>query len=257
MIKLVVAVARKPSLSVEAFQAYWLDRHGPLVAACAPALGLRKYVQSHRIQHPANEALRGVRGMLPPLDGIAELWWDSVSDMLAAAATAEGGEAGRVISEDEANFVDLAQCVAFLTREHLVFDRTGHQGIGPDAVKVAYLLARKDGMSPAECHETWLRDHGKLAASFAEVSHFAKYVQSHAIEPELNDGLRALRGFAPPLDGLTEIWLNAPGDLKRGVATEDGRRAAAALAEDERRFVQLDQSRCFVTREHVIFDKAG
>lgn len=254
MIKLVVAVSRKQTLSAEAFGDYWLNRHGPLVADVARALNIRKYVQSHRIDHPANEAFRNSRAMLPPLDGVAELWWDSLPDMLAAAATSEGAEAGRLVREDEENFVDFERSSAFLTEEHPVFDRTDGAGPGPDAVKVTYLLARKDGMTPAECHATWLRDHAQMAAGFAEVSHLAKYVQSHTIASEANAMLQASRGFAPPLDGMTAIWLNAAADLKRGVETAAGRAAAAALAEDERRFVQLDKSRCFITREHLIFD---
>ena len=254
MIKLVVAVSRKETLSAEAFGDYWLNRHGPLVAGVASVLNIRKYIQSHRIDHPANDAFRTVRGMLPPVDGIAELWWDSLSDMLGAAATPEGAEAGRLVRDDEENFVDFSRSCAFLSEEHLVFDRTGAGGPGPDAVKVAYLLNRKDGMTSAECHATWLHEHGSMAASFAEVSRLAKYVQSHAVAPEANEMLRASRGFAAPFDGMTSIWLNSAADLKRGVETEAGRAAAAALAEDERRFVQLDKSRCFITREHLIFD---
>ncbi|WP_176594385.1 EthD domain-containing protein [Sphingobium sp. EM0848] len=256
MIKLVCAVSRKETLTPDGFRDYWLNRHGPIVAGAARALKIRKYVQSHRVDHPANEALRAVRGMRAPLDGIAELWWDSLSDMLAAAATPEGAEAGRSVREDEENFVDFGRSSAFLTEEHPVFDRTGGAGLGPEAVKVTYLLARKDGMSPAECHATWLDDHGQMAAGFAEISHLARYVQSHTIASEANEMLRASRGFAPPLDGMTVIWLNSASDLKRGVETANGRAAAAALAEDERRFVQLDRSYCFITREHLIFDDA-
>jgi hypothetical protein len=43
-------------------------------------------------------------------------------------------------------------------------------------------------------------------------------------------------------------------DLERSGATEAGQKAGMALVEDERRFVEMGQSRCFLTREHVIFD---
>lgn len=257
MIKLVVAVSRKETLSAEAFRDYWLNRHGPLVADVADALSIRKYIQSHCVDHPANEAFRSVRGMLPPIDGIAELWWDSLSDMLAASLAPEGFEAGRLIHEDEESIVDFGRTCAFFTEEHLVFDCTGGTGPGQDSVKVAYLLKRKAGMTLRACHATWLHDHGSMAAGFAEVSRFAKYIQSHAIASEANDMLQASRGFAPPFDGMTSIWLNSVADLKRGVETAAGRAAAAALAEDERRFVQLDKSCCFITREHLIFDHAS
>ena len=84
MIKLVYVITRRADLSVEAFRDYWLHRHGPLVAAQAEALRLRKYVQSHLIDHEANEAMRGVRGMLPAVDGITEVWWESLDALQAA-----------------------------------------------------------------------------------------------------------------------------------------------------------------------------
>jgi hypothetical protein len=198
--------------------------------------------------------MRSARGMLPPVDGITEVWWDSVEAMQAAYATQAGAESGRVLAEDEAKFIDFEKSCVFLTEEHEIFDRTGGRGPGPDAVKVTYLLARKEGLSPAECHKAWLADHGPLVASFAETLHMAKYVQSHAIAPEVNAGFQASRNYEPPLDGITEVWVNSLAELDRGGATEAGRRASAALVEDERRFVEMGRSRCFLTREHLIFD---
>lgn len=254
MIKLVYVIVRREGMSAQAFADYWLTRHGPLVAAQAKALRLRKYVQSHLIDDPANEGMRAARGMLPPVDGVTEVWWDSLEDFAAAYATAEGAESGRILAEDEAKFIDFEKSSVFLTEEHLIFDRTGGRGPGPEAVKVTYLLARRDGLTQAECHETWLKDHGPLVASFAEPLKMAKYVQSHAIAPELNAGFQASRNYEPPLDGITEVWVGSMADLGGGGATEAGRAAGAALVEDERRFVQMDRSRCFLTREHVIFD---
>lgn len=257
MIKLVYVISRRADLSAEAFNDYWLNRHAPLVAAQAGALRLRKYVQSQLIDHRANEALRSARGMPPPVDGLTEIWWDSLADMQAAYATDAGAQSGRLLAQDEAKFIDFERSAVFLTEEHLILDRTGGKDPGPQAVKIAFLLARKDGLSPAECQATWLRDHGPLAAGFAEVMHMAKYVQSHAIAPAVNERLRASRNSASPLDGVTEIWLNSLADLKRGVETEAGRAASAALIEDERRFVQMNRSRCFLTRERLIFDHSG
>lgn len=254
MIKLVYVIVRRADLSPDAFRDYWLNRHGPLVAAQAQALRLRKYVQSHLVDHPMNEALRGVRGMLEPVDGITEVWWDSVADMEAAYATLDGAKSGAVLAEDEAQFIDFAKSCVFLTEEHEIFDRTGGRGPGPEAVKATYLLARRNGLSQAECHDTWLNDHGPLVASFAEPLHMAKYVQSHATAPEVNARFEAQGKFSPPLDGLTEVWANSLRELEAGSDTPAGRVASAALVTDERRFVQMDRSRCFLTREHLIFD---
>jgi uncharacterized protein (TIGR02118 family) len=251
MIKLVYVIVRREGLSAGEFRDYWLTRHGPLVAAQAGALRLRKYVQSHPFDDPASEAMRAVRGMRGPADGVTEVWWDSLEDFQAAYATPEGQAAGRILAEDEAKFIDFEKSAVFLTEEHLIFDHTGGKGPGPEAVKATYLLTRRDGLTQAECHETWLHDHGPLVASFARPLKMAKYVQSHAIAPEVNAGMQAGRGYEPPLDGITEVWVNTLEDLAGG---EGAAEAAAALVEDERRFVQMDRSRLFLTREHVIFD---
>jgi uncharacterized protein (TIGR02118 family) len=252
MIKLVYVIVRREGMSAERFRDYWLTRHGPLVAAQAEALKLRKYVQSHPFDDPASEGMRAVRGMRGPADGVTEVWWDSLEDFQSAYATPQGAEAGRILAEDEAKFIDFEKSAVFLTEEHLIFDHTDGRGPGPDAVKATYLLTRRNGLTQAECHDTWLNDHGPLVASFAGPLRMAKYVQSHAIAPDVNAGIQAGRNYEPPLDGITEVWVNSLEEMAAG--GEGAAEAAAALVEDERRFVQMDRSRLFLTREHVIFD---
>jgi uncharacterized protein (TIGR02118 family) len=254
MIKLVYVITPRADISAEAFHDYWLNTHGPLVAKQAGALRLRKYVQSHLLDHPANEGMRAVRGMLPPVPGVTEVWWDSLEDLEAAYGPPEGAASAAILAEDEAKFIDFSRSQVFMTNEHVIFDHTGGRGPGPDAVKVTYLLSAKDGMSQADCHKTWLNDHGPLVASFAEVLHMKKYVQSHTTAAESNARSQAAFGFMPPLDGITEVWIDSLEDMGKSGETEAGRAGSMALVEDERRFVEMGRSRCFLTREHLIFD---
>ena len=122
-IKLVFCLKRHPTLSREAFQAYWKDRHAPLVAEVARGCNIVRYTQSHSIDTPLNAAMTGSRGLDPDdFDGVAELWWDSEDDVRAASATAEGRALGKRLLEDEARFIDLGRSTAFFTREHVVID---------------------------------------------------------------------------------------------------------------------------------------
>jgi hypothetical protein len=109
-------------------------------------------------------------------------------------------------------------------------------------------------MSVEDCHKTWLADHGPLVSRYALAANMARYVQSHTIAPELNQAIGAGRGLAAPLDGITEVW--TPRDASRDPAAggDDARQAGPVLVEDERRFVDMSRSRCFLTREHEIFD---
>jgi hypothetical protein len=254
MIKLVYVLERREDVAPKDFHDYWLGSHGPRVRGHAGAIRARRYVQSHLMETPLNEGLRAARGMLGPVPGITEVWWDSLEEFRAAAAGPEGAAALADLAEDEAKFIDVGRSQVFLTQENPIFDFTGGRKFGPDAVKCTYLLARRADLSVEACHQTWLTDHGPLVASFARALHMARYVQSHTIAPEINQGFVAARGLAEPLDGITEVWMRSTDDLGAGGATEEGRRGGPALVEDERRFVEMGRSRCFFTREHEIFD---
>lgn len=122
MVKLVYCLRRLPGLSLEEFQRYWLGQHGPLVRKHATALRIRRYVQIHTIESPINEAIRRSRDAGEPYNGVAELWWDSIDDFAAAAATPEGREAARELLEDERRFIDLRNSSIWVAREHPVVD---------------------------------------------------------------------------------------------------------------------------------------
>jgi hypothetical protein len=47
--------------------------------------------------------------------------WDSVEALAAPLQTPEGQEANRILSEDEARFVDCAASAIFFTVEHTIF----------------------------------------------------------------------------------------------------------------------------------------
>jgi uncharacterized protein (TIGR02118 family) len=125
VIKLVYILRRREDVSPEEFRQYWLEKHGPLVRSFAEALKARKYIQSHTIETPLNDALVSGRGMSEFYDGITEVWWESLDDLSAAVATPEGAESGRRLAEDEAQFIDLPKSTIFLTEEHTIFDHTG------------------------------------------------------------------------------------------------------------------------------------
>ena len=120
MIKLTFCLVRAAHLSREEFQRYGLEQHGPLVRSLAPALRIERYVQSHTLTTPVNDALRRGRGGPEPYDGVAELWWDSLAELTAGAATPEGREAGRRLLEDERRFIDLARSPVWLGEEHAI-----------------------------------------------------------------------------------------------------------------------------------------
>ena len=99
------------------FHRYWRDQHGPLVRSLQLVLGIRRYVQTHRLETPLNDLLRASRRALEPFDGVAELWWDDLDALLAATSSPEGSAAGRTLLEDEARFIDLEHSALWLGQE--------------------------------------------------------------------------------------------------------------------------------------------
>ena len=118
MVKLTFCVRKLSHMSLAEFQRYWLETHGPLVRKRAEVLRIKRYIQVHRLDSPANEAMRASREAAEPYDGLAELWWDSIESMAAATSSPEGRQAGRELLEDERKFIDLRQSALWVGEEH-------------------------------------------------------------------------------------------------------------------------------------------
>ena len=123
MVKLVFSLRRRPEMTREEFQAYWRDRHAPLVARHADALRIRRYVQTHARSSDLAAAQSAARGSEPDYyDGQAELWWDSLEDVLAAVSTPVGQQAAVELLEDERRFIDLERSPLWIGEEHVVVE---------------------------------------------------------------------------------------------------------------------------------------
>lgn len=106
-VKNVEFLARKPEMSVEEFQRYWREVHGP-VAASIPVL--RRYVQSHT-RRSVYES-----GRTPIYDGVALTWFDDTHAMRVSATTQEYAR----VRADEANFLTPAKPPFIITKEHVI-----------------------------------------------------------------------------------------------------------------------------------------
>jgi hypothetical protein len=109
----VYVLRRRSDLTRDAFQKYWREVHGPLVASYAEALGIIRYVQLHT-PHEASSSddLRGV--MADPFDGVAELWWEEGR----GTGSEEARQAAvRALVEDERNFIDFARSSKWVSED--------------------------------------------------------------------------------------------------------------------------------------------
>jgi uncharacterized protein (TIGR02118 family) len=120
MIKLTVCLVRLPHLSREAFQAYWFDTHGPLVASVADELKIRRYVQLHSLPAEASAGLRASRSAPEDYDGVAELWFDSLEVLAENGRRPEARAAAALLLEDERRFIDLPKSPLWWGQERVV-----------------------------------------------------------------------------------------------------------------------------------------
>jgi len=120
MIKLTFCLVRLPHLSREAFQDYWLNTHGPLVASVAETLKIRRYVQLHSLRAEAHEGLRASRQAPEEYDGVAQLWFDSVEAVMENGRRPEAQAAAAMLLEDERRFIDLPRSPLWWGEEKVV-----------------------------------------------------------------------------------------------------------------------------------------
>ena len=104
-IKLIECYQRKRGMTVDEFQRYWLEHHGPLPAGLP---GLRRYVQS-----PARPGGYGVdRG--PAYDGFASSWFAGIDELRQAMDSKQYTD----ILDDLKNYIDTREYL--ICREHVL-----------------------------------------------------------------------------------------------------------------------------------------
>jgi uncharacterized protein (TIGR02118 family) len=121
VIKLTFALVRRPELTREAFQTYWLETHGPLVTSVRDVLRIRRYVQLHSADPAVSVDIRRSRNGPEQYDGVAQLWFDSFEDLAAGAADPDAAKAGRMLLEDERRFIDLEKSPLWWGEEKVIF----------------------------------------------------------------------------------------------------------------------------------------
>ena len=117
-VKLAVVIKRREGMSFEEFDQYWNHIHGAIVTGVPEfARHVRRYVQSHWV---ADYSGAGDVSTLSspwrraPFDGIAELWFDSIADMVRAF---NEPQFMATIAPDDEKFVDAIHTQLFTLRE--------------------------------------------------------------------------------------------------------------------------------------------
>jgi uncharacterized protein (TIGR02118 family) len=114
MVKMIAMVKKKDELTIEEFAQYWYQKHAPLARKLVPesvTAGWKKYLQNYAM------SLNGETHA--PYDGVAELYF---ADLPAFWKWNDWyfSEDGKVLRDDEDNFMNRSQTVVIITEEKVV-----------------------------------------------------------------------------------------------------------------------------------------
>lgn len=107
--KMIFGAKRRPGMSREDFARYWTTEHAR-IAMRVP--GIKRYVIN------IAPDLSG-SGQEMPYDGFAEVWFESLDAMRAAASSPETG----AVLEDEKNLFDIGTRFVVIVEEHVMVER--------------------------------------------------------------------------------------------------------------------------------------
>ena len=108
-VRMLSMFTRRPDLDPVEFHRYWQDVHAPLAAALPGLRGYRQYEVIDEILRPG-QVMAG-----PPIDGVAELVFDSWDERQQAYASA----AGAALMADGGNFVHSGRTLRVVRRDIL------------------------------------------------------------------------------------------------------------------------------------------
>ncbi len=256
MIRLVFALRKKAGLTREAFQDYWLNQHAPLVASFTSDLNIHRYVQTHTMTDPINEAVQKARGdMEPEYDGVAELWWESEQQLMEQLQSEAAQQAVAALVEDEAKFIDLPSSPLWFAYEYPQINPAPENVVArvkSNVRRVFFPLRHKAEMSEPDARHYWLTHHGPIVRSHGAATGTLCYRQVHRANSPLDEGLRQARGtVAEPYLGHAEAWI----DTGTSARTAESGSANAAFIRDEHNFIDMTRSTIFFGKEHTIIDR--
>lgn len=257
MIRVTFLLRRKAELSLDDFQQYWRESHGPLVASVADDLDMLRYVQVHTLGDHDHSRLAGPRApMEVPYDGVAEVWWRSKQALIDATRSTSGRTADATLLADETRFIDLANSAVWFNYEYPQVNPTPEDLVaspGGNVVKLYFPLRHLESLSLEDAQHYWRTHHGPLIRSQAAGSAILRYVQVHRDEPDLTEAMRASRGCTiEPYSGHAELWLDRS---LMGDSSQRARTAAKRAYADESTFIDFARSSMWLAEEHVFVDK--
>jgi len=236
MHKIIRMVKRRKDMTLAQFKDYWLTTHAELHRKSLDMAPVQKVVASFST---GEVALGGVE---PQFDAMTAVYFNSLEDLRAAKA----GPMGKMMLEDEKNFVDHAP-ISIVAEEFIMSQKPGADKLLKKAgqLKIIRTVYRRRDLSFQQFKDYWLNNHSKLEDRVVKESPTQYIVATFAVtEP----------GKEPDMDGMVELYYQSQDDIRAMFASK----IPQMMRDDEQNFVQMDAPAIrAVTEEHVIVEAAG
>ncbi len=120
-------------------------------------------------------------------------------------------------------------------------------------LKLIFCLTRRESMTREEFQDYWRDEHAPKVRAAREALGIRRYVQSHSVPTGFTAAVQEARGIpAEEYDGVAELWFDSEAALAEAMATDEGQRHGAILAEDEARFIDFGRSRLYFAEEFEV-----
>ena len=204
MIKVLAPANRHPgSRSLEQFQRYWRESHGPLFSNTK---ALRRYVQHLTLP----EAYGG--NPAPTFDGVSMFWYDDFETLNNPSREPQNLALREAVFADDHQLFDRLpgwpahqKRASVVAEEKVIVDGE----TTPEMVKGIFIASRLPGLTLQEFFEHWHDVHGPLAA---KVPGLRRYVQNHAL-------MEAYSVRPMTHDGWAEMWFDNLASLQSAVCS--------------------------------------
>lgn len=179
---------KKDGMSMEEFQDYWLNVHGPIAAKMA---NLRQYDQHVVID---NEHRHPIGQGPVVIDGYSELQFDSYGDMLEGVESLHGEGA-----EDVAKFAEPNCPIIVMAKREVI--RIPEYLRGKQLIQRLSFLGRPDGVSSEQFTHEWWNVHDHMVQT---IPGCVGYNQNLVIDRIIGGKSVPYEEF--PVEGVVEMW---------------------------------------------------
>ncbi|EOA83141.1 uncharacterized protein SETTUDRAFT_33463 [Exserohilum turcica Et28A] len=196
-IKLLYGLRQSDEQSLESFQIYWREIHGPLVASFQTVLKMTKYVQTHRTPGEVDESVRALRrGLITkePVYNIVDHYWfeGSASDVVERFRSEQGQNAWNTIIQSEQKYIDFGKSTLFFIQPRLIIPPREPR-LHASSGSTIYVCNAFPEFLNQEAYDHWYDCHAPITQRLAGAMFFAKYIQDHPREAPFIKEMRAQR----------------------------------------------------------------